>query len=100
MTSKNQTSLSCPHCNGQLKYGVEEIVLHEKNIEPTTGKLMKRTTKRRVPNTTSRSFILCDNDDCDFIMDSSEPEDCGEHYSLFDKINKDDENSFAVSVMS
>lgn len=100
MVTKDSDNLVCPLCKGPLQYAVEEIVFHAKQIESTTGNLMKRTKKWRVMNNNSRSFILCTKDECDFIMNSSEPEDYTEHFYLFDLINKDDENSFASSVMA
>ena len=98
MANRSEILLCCPMCNSRIKYCLEEIVMHEKMIDLKTGKLLKKVGKRRVPNNSTRSFIMCVNQNCDFIIDSNEPEYDTEHHHLFELINKSDENEFSKSV--
>lgn len=101
MTSINITTLTekvcCPKCQNKLFLGLEETVMHLRAINPSTGRLLKRTTKYRVSNGETRSFLFCMECDCDFIADD-EDEIYEKYIHLFKLINKHDQDVFANTV--
>lgn len=39
-------NICCPMCGSRLSYGLEELVMHVKVINPKNGELQKRTKKK------------------------------------------------------
>lgn len=101
MKSINNSTLpekiSCPKCQNKLFLGLEETVMHLRAINPSTGKLSKRTTKHRVSNSETRSFLFCKEYDCDFVADN-EDEIYEEYCHLFKLVSEHDIDVFANSM--
>ncbi|MCU4320624.1 hypothetical protein KTH44_16020 [Acinetobacter bereziniae] len=91
-----ENSISCPICSSKLQFGLEEIVLHLKVIDPKTGSLLKRTHKRHLTNNDTRMYISCS--ECDFFADNEDEPLFGKYFHIFDLINDDDINKFSISV--
>lgn len=49
-------------------------------------------------NSDTRSFLFCENDNCEFYADDEDEELFGEHFHLFEKVNKNDVDAFAKNV--
>lgn len=96
--TKADPGIYCPLCNGKLSYGLEETIMHIKVIDPKTGALQKKTVKKRVMNSDDRSFLVCQNQDCDFIADDFDTGLFKKYFPIFGMIKKEDIAAFAKSL--
>ncbi len=96
-TSTLEKTVCCPQCQSRMSLGLEETVLHLKVVNPNTGELLKRTKKRRIHNSDSRCFLICEGEDCDFLVDDEDPM-YEQYFYLFKLVNEKDVDSFANEV--
>lgn len=90
-------NICCPECGARLMYGLRELVSHTKVIDPKTGKLHKRTSKKRLMNCDTRRWIICENIDCYFYIDD-EDQMYERYFHLFKMVDDADIEVFSREI--